>query len=103
MVDRPTRDRTTSGGKEKEVLDPISGRPLTDYLLNPLVDGPEVEAEEMEDDITGPEDLPKPPRERSARGVQLIAHVESSDDISEMLPKLRSAWRQARKDLGLDD
>lgn len=92
-------------GKEAEiVLDPITGKPIADYRINPLVVGPEELAEELDDEITGPEDdyIESNP-ERSRSGVQFIAHVEDPEDISEMLPKLRAAWRQARKDLGLDD
>jgi hypothetical protein len=96
-----------SDGKDKEaevVLDPITGKPIADYRINSLVVGPEELAEELDDEITGPEDdYIKPNPERSRSGVQLIAHVEDPDDISEMLPKLRAQWRQARKDLGLDD
>lgn len=99
MVARSDRDRT----KEAAVLDPITGKPIIDQLINPLVSGSEELPEELDDEITGPEDLPVAIRERSSDGVQLIAHIEDPEDITEMLPKLRSAWRKARRDQGLDD
>jgi len=98
MVARSRNNRT-----EEAVLDPITGKPIIDQAINPLVSGPEELPEELDDEITGPEDLPVATRERSRDGVQLIAHVEDPEDISEMLPQLKAAWKQARKDLGLDD
>lgn len=99
MVARSEDDRT----KEAAVLDPITGKPIIDQLINPLVSGPEELPEELDDEITGPEDLPTAIPERSRDGVQLIAHVEDPEDISEMLPQLKAKWKQARRDLGLDD
>ncbi len=99
MVARSERDKT----EEAAVLDPITGKPIIDQLINPLVSGPEEEPVELDDEISGPEDLPTPIRERSRDGIQFIAHVEDPNDISEMLPILRAKWRQARKDFGLDD
>lgn len=97
MVARSRNDRTEA------VLDPITGKPIADQVINPLVSGPEELPVELDDEISGPEDLPVVTRERSRDGVQLIAHVEDPSDISEMLPQLKAKWKQARKDLGLDD
>jgi hypothetical protein len=99
MVARSQGDRT----EKAAVLDPITGKPLIDQRINPLVSGPEELPEELDDEISGPEDLPVATQDRSHDGVQLIAHIEDPEDISEMLPKLRDKWKQARKDLGLDD
>lgn len=99
MVARSEDDRT----KEAAVLDPVTGEPIIDALINPLVSGPEEEPVELNDEISGPEDLPIATPERSRDGVQLIAHVEDPEDISEMLPQLKDKWKQARRDLGLDD
>ena len=66
-------------GKDKEakvVLDPITGKPMADYRINSPVAGPEELAEQLDDEITGPEhDYIKLNPERSRSGVQLIAQT----------------------------
>ncbi len=85
------------------ILDPITGKPLTNYLLDPLVVRNDEELEELDDEISGPEDLATENPERSRTGIQFIAHVNDPDDIDDMLVTLRSKWHQARKDLEFDD
>lgn len=100
MVDKPAGRKAQID--DEVVLDPVTGKPLVDSKINPLVIGPEVEAEELESSTSDPADVISTNPDRSRRGVQLIAHVEDPNDISEMIPQARAAWRQARKDLGLD-
>lgn len=100
MVERSAGRKAQIG--DEVVLDPVTGKPLVDSKINPLVIGSEVEAEELESATSDPPDEISTNPDRSRRGVQLIAHVEDPDDISEMLPMARAAWRKARKDLGLD-
>lgn len=96
MVGRSARRKT------EVVLDPITGKPISDSRINSLVIGSEVEAEELESVTSNPPDEISTNPERSRDGVQLIAHVEDPEDISGMLPQLRAKWKQARKDLDLD-
>ena len=39
---------------QAEVLDPVTGKPIIDERLTSLVVGPEEEAQELDDEITGP-------------------------------------------------
>ena len=71
-------------GKDKEakvVLDPITGKPMADYRINSPVAGPEELAEQLDDEITGPE-----PR----------LHQTKSRAISKRCPTHRSNETQVR-------
>ncbi len=101
MVGRPPDNRN-----KEVVIDPITGKPITDSKLNPLVRGPEIDPSEgdPETEDIGPDAVTIEP-ERSSEGTQLIVHVEDPDDeaeIDELVDKARSAWREARKRHGLD-
>ncbi len=86
MVGRPT-DRDIEA-----VLDPITGKPIADSRINSLVRGPEVEAEELEGAETADVIEPGPPR--SPDGVQHIAHIETADDVADVVSALADIWEE---------
>lgn len=103
MVYQPPdrQSKTDEVDRRRDVVDPITGKPLHEARIGGVVIGPEVEAEEMGDDITGPED-PIQLTERSRSGVQIIAQIDPND-LEGSKTRLREAWRDARKQLGLDE
>ena len=100
MVSRPPKDRAKT-----VVVDPITGKPLIESKLNSLVIGEEVFPEEMEDEISGPDDSVIPQPVRSRTGVQFIGHIsnpDDSDEVDALIAKFKDAWKARRKELGLD-
>ncbi len=87
---------------QAEVLDPVTGKPIIDERLTSLVIGPEEEAQELDDEITGPEDQVVENPSRSQDGTLMIAHIEDPDDVDDVVSALRKQWRNARRDRGLD-
>lgn len=92
--------------EEVSPKDPVTGKPITDSKLNPLVRGLEIDPSEgdPETEDIGPDVITTEP-ERSREGTQLIVHVEDPDDedeIDALVAKARGAWKEARKRHGLD-
>lgn len=103
MVDRPREDQD-----QEEIVDPITKIPLHEHVLNPIVQGQEIEPVESggEEEIaaSGPEENLELARSRRDRGgVQLYINVSPGDTREDIKRKAREAWRAARKSRGLDD
>ena len=93
----------TRNRNSKEVtLDPITGKPIEDSRLLPLVIGSEEEAVETGDEISGPEETRPENPPRSANGTLLRVVVDADDSVDDLVDTLRGAWRNARRDRGLD-
>ena len=90
MVGRPTGRKTEE--TEAQVLDPVTGKPIADSRLNPLVRGSEVEDESGLEGTETPEVIV--PSTRPRGGTQHIAHIEDADDVADVVSALADIWEE---------